>query len=147
MKKCVLLSLLCACFVLQPALADKGKKDKDDKSVDSLIQALNKYAKLVDSVNKAMDYRKGLVKLKGDFAVLNVPEGFKFLNAEQSQYILHDVWGNPEHDEVLGMIFPADKTPFSDSSFVFVVSFEDMGYVKDDDAAKVNYDDLLKEMQ
>lgn len=146
MKKCVLLSFLFACLFVQATFADKGKKEKKDESVDSLVLALNKYAKLVDSVNKAMDYRKGLIKLKGDFAVLNVPENFKFLNAEQSRYIIHDIWGNPERDDVLGMIFPADKTPFSDSSFAFVVTFDDMGYVKDDDAAKVKYDDLLKDM-
>lgn len=147
MKKNIILYLTISLILCSPTFADKGKKGKTDAAVDSVEQAVNKYIHLMDSVNKAMDYRKGLIKLKGDFAMLNVPEGFKFLDAAQSQYILHDVWGNPERDDVLGMIFPTDATPFSDSSFAFVVTFDDMGYVKDGDASKMDYDDLLKDLR
>jgi uncharacterized membrane-anchored protein len=94
-----------------------------------------------------MHYEHGLVKLKGDFATLNIPQNFKFLNAEQSQYIIHDLWGNPQRYDILGMIFPENGGPFKDSSFAFIVSFDDMGYVKDHDASDINYDDMLKDFQ
>jgi uncharacterized membrane-anchored protein len=45
------------------------------------------------------------------------------------------------------MIFPENSTPFTDSSYAFIISYEDMGYVKDDDAKDIDYDDLLKDMQ
>lgn len=45
------------------------------------------------------------------------------------------------------MILPENTTPFTDSSYAFIVSYDDMGYVKDDDAKDINYDDLMKDMQ
>jgi uncharacterized membrane-anchored protein len=45
------------------------------------------------------------------------------------------------------MLFPGAGSPFADSSYAFVITYDGMGYVKDDDADKINYDDMLKEMQ
>lgn len=139
------LSLVILAIVLFNVTSFAGKdKDSSQIAVDKAVQAL----KLMDSVNKAMKYETGLVKLEGGFAQLNVPKGFKFLNAAQSKYVLTDLWGNPKRDDILGIIFPEKATPFvSDSTYAFVVSYEDMGYVKDDDAKDLKYDDLMKEMQ
>lgn len=119
----------------------------NDPKEDSISAELNKYVRFADSVNTALKYETGSIQLSGGFAKLNIPKGFKFLNAEQSKFVLHKVWGNPKRDDILGMVFPEKNTPFSDSSYAFIVSFDEMGYVKDDDASKINYDDLLKEMQ
>jgi len=103
----------------------------------------------VDSVRQAQKYETGLIHLSGDKAELKVPAGFKFLNQGQSKWVLTELWGNPPSaaDNVLGMIFPEDTDPFTQGSYVFVVSFDEMGYVKDDDAEKINYDDMLKNIQ
>jgi uncharacterized membrane-anchored protein len=45
------------------------------------------------------------------------------------------------------MIFPQDSGPFADSSYAFVITYSEIGYVKDEDAGKINYDELLKNMQ
>jgi len=45
------------------------------------------------------------------------------------------------------MIVPADFDPLASAGWAAVLSFDDDGYVKDDDAAKINYNDLLKQMQ
>lgn len=107
------------------------------------------YAKLVDSVKKAEKWETGQIHLSGGKAEINVPKGFKFLNAEQSKYVLTDLWGNPPSvaEGILGMIFPANSDPFDSASYAFIVNFEDIGYVKDHDAEKINYDDLLKQIQ
>lgn len=147
MKKTIFLLLVC---VLTSLLTYAGKGDKKPKAspeIDSATLAINKYLKFADSVNNAMQYKSGLVQLKDADAQLMVPSTFKFLNAEQSQYILHDVWGNPERKDVLGMLFPANGGPFADSSYAFIISFDAMGYVKDDDAKDINYDDMLKDIQ
>lgn len=146
MKKIVLLfSGLLVLNII--ASAQKIREEEAVVANDSLQAEIQAYLDLSDSVINAMKYQQGVITLKGDFAKLNVPAGFKFLDAEQSQYILHDIWGNPERPDVLGMIFPEEGTPYTDSSYVFVISFDDMGYVKDDDAMETDYDELLKQMQ
>lgn len=103
----------------------------------------------VDSVRKAQKFETGLINLPGGKATVDVPKGFKFLNQKQSKWVLTELWGNPPSnaENVLGMIFPEDADPFTDGSYAFVVEYEDMGFVKDDDAEKIDYDDMLKSMQ
>ncbi|HOZ77128.1 MAG TPA: DUF2167 domain-containing protein [Ferruginibacter sp.] len=114
---------------------------------DSAIIALENQLKFIDSVQSSMKYQTGTISLTGGFATLNVPPGFKYLNSDQSNYIITELWGNPAQEGVLGMLFPADGGPFADSSYAFVIKFDGSGYVKDDDADDINYDDMLKEMQ
>jgi uncharacterized membrane-anchored protein len=103
--------------------------------------------KFIDSVDKAMRYETGEIKLSNGIAKLNVPAGFKFLNAEQSKYVLTELWGNPPSESILGMIFPEWAGPNSDSSYAFIVTYQAIGYVKDGDADDIDYDDLLKNTQ
>ncbi len=116
-------------------------------STDAPSEDVIKYLRLMDSVEKAMNYKTGIILLDNGVAQLNVPAGFKYLNKEQSNYIITEIWGNPPQDAVLGMLFPDNGGPFADSSYAFVITYDGMGYVKDDDADKINYDDMLKEMQ
>jgi uncharacterized membrane-anchored protein len=45
------------------------------------------------------------------------------------------------------MIFPANVSPLSESSWGVVITYDESGYVKDNDADSINYDDLLKDMK
>lgn len=119
----------------------------DDDSTAMYLEQFMKIQKLRDSVNGAMKYETGTIQLAGGIAKLNIPKGFKYLGAEQSKYIVHDIWGNPEDDDILGMIFPENGAPVADSSYAFVITFEDMGYVKDNDASKIDYKELLEQYQ
>ncbi|WP_246008876.1 DUF2167 domain-containing protein [Hymenobacter metallilatus] len=101
---------------------------------------------VLDSINGTFHYQTGLVKLPESLGDLTVPQGFRYLDADQSKRLLTQIWGNPD-GESLGMLFPADRGPVSENNWAFVLQYEGMGYVKDDDAADINYDDLLKEMQ
>lgn len=125
----------------------KGGKDPKKESKDSATIALEKEIEFVDSIRNAMKWQTGKITLPNGVVQLNVPDGFKFLNAEQSRFVLHDVWGNPPSKSVLGMIFPAENDPYSDSSFVFVISYEEDGYVKDEDADKIDYNELIKNIK
>jgi len=102
---------------------------------------------MLDSANASMKYETGVIRLTNGIAQLNIPDGFKYLNAQQSQYVLNELWGNPPDKDVLGMIFPEDKGPFSDSLYAFVIHFQPIGYVKDHEAEDIDYDDLLKKIQ
>jgi uncharacterized membrane-anchored protein len=148
MKKFLLLFSMIA--IVAVCYADKGRKgDKKskDKTIDSLTAVLFQEQLFRDSVTKVLHYEKGNITLNGEFATLNIPSGFKFLNPEQSNFVLTDLWGNPPQTGILGMIFPENSDPFTDSSYAFIISFDDMGYVKDKDAGDINYDDMLKDMQ
>src|ERR1044072_4387390 len=114
---------------------------------DSLTNQLLNQLKQMDSVNKAMKYQTGTVKLPNGVAQLNVPKGFKYLNAEQSQYVIHDLWGNPARTDVIGMLFPETGGPYADSNYAFIISYDAMGYVKDEDADKIDYEEMLKNMK
>jgi uncharacterized membrane-anchored protein len=103
--------------------------------------------KMIDSIESSFSYQTGEIKLSNGVAKLNIPQGFKFLNAEQSQYVLSNIWENPPNNKVLGMIFPENAGVLTRGNYVFVITYENDGHVKDDDAAKLDYDDLLKEIQ
>jgi uncharacterized membrane-anchored protein len=113
---------------------------------DSLAILINQL-KFADSVEKAMKYETGTIELSNKVARLNVPASFKFINATQSKYVLTELWGNPPRTDILGMLFPKEGGPLTDNSYAFVITYDELGYVKDDDADKINYDDLLKQMQ
>src|SRR6478735_2011865 len=112
---------------------------------DSLTTQLIQQIKLMDSVNKAMKYQTGTVKLPNGVAQLNVPKGFKYLNAEQSQYVIHDLWGNPARTDVIGMLFPEGGGPYADSNYAFIISYDESGHVEDEEADKIDYDKMMKD--
>ncbi len=101
----------------------------------------------LDSIENSFQYQQGLIDLSNGVAAINVPEGFKFLGSEQSQFVLESLWGNMPDDQVLGMLFPSPMSPLDSTAWAFVVTYEEIGYVKDKDANKIDYDDLLKEMK
>ncbi len=105
------------------------------------------YEAVLDSIEKSFKYEYGVIRLKDGVASINVPEGYKFLGAEQSAYVLSDLWGNPP-SEVLGLLFPEDISPLSDNfTYAVEVTYSEDGYVEDEDAEDIDYDDLLEEMQ
>ncbi|WP_394759443.1 DUF2167 domain-containing protein [Flavobacterium sp.] len=100
-----------------------------------------------DKIEKSLIYKTGKIEFPSGNAILSVPKGFKFLDAKQTQYVLKDLWGNPEDTTVLGSIVPDNKGVMNDNSWLFVINYQEDGYVKDDDANDINYDDLLKDIQ
>ena len=139
MKK-IIPFLIAFIFLSTILYAKKGK--------DSTEILHDRYVKFMDSVDAALHWQSNTtVSIGNGFAKLNIPNGFRYLNPEQSKYVLHDLWNNPPRADVLGMIFPADKGPFDDGMYAFTISFDEDGYVKDDDADKINYDDMLTELQ
>lgn len=61
--------------------------------------------------------------------------------------MLSDLWGNPP-SEVLGLLFPKDTHPISENfTYAVEVTYSEEGYIEDEDAKDINYDELLEEMQ
>lgn len=116
-------------------------------STKSEEQRLNSMISFMDSVTRALRFEQGTVTLPGGIARMKVPANFQYLNKDQSKYIVEDLWGNLPQDDLLGMLFPAGTGPFSDSSYAFIITYRDLGFVKDDDAEDMNYDEVLADMK
>ena len=114
---------------------------------DSLKAAMEIYLRHVDSVEKSMHYQTGKVSIKNGLAELDLPSGFKFLGEDQSKYVIEKVWGNMPQENIVGMLFPIGDTPYTDSSYAFILRYEEVGFVKEDDAEKINYEELPENMQ
>ncbi|MDP4963515.1 MAG: DUF2167 domain-containing protein [Salibacteraceae bacterium] len=126
-------------------------QDFENTDADSLVYdqfySDSIYASFEDSVNNALQYEHGTIDLGDGIATLQVPAGFKYLNPDQSLYVLSTLWGNPP-SPTLGMLFPEDMTPLSDQmTFAIELTYAEEGYVEDDDAEDIDYDDLLEQMQ
>jgi len=99
------------------------------------------------TIASSLKWQTGTITLKNGLAKINLSDNFRFLDHENAEKVLHDLWGNPPDPDNLGMIFATDVGPLDHDRWGIVVSYEEGGYVKDDDAEKINYDDLLKQMQ
>ena len=93
--------------------------------------------------------RDGTHELAGGKARVVIAEGFAFLDAADTKKLLTEVWGNPPDvgAHALGAIVPKGVSPFANESWAAIITYEDEGHVADDDAAAINYTDLMKEMQ
>ena len=93
--------------------------------------------------------KQGEVALPNGLATLKVPEQFFYLDAADSRTVLVDLWGNPPQsaEGTLGMLLPASDGKPDVRDWGAIMSYDDEGYVKDSDADKINYNDLLKQMQ
>lgn len=117
-------------------------QDSEQASTDE-----EKYYAWATELWESIEPQTGEIKLNEARAVLTVPDNFYFLNSADSEKVLVEVWGNPPGQNVLGMLFPAEMTPFDHNSWAVSIEYEEDGYVSDADADKINYDDLLKTMK
>ena len=95
-----------------------------------------------------LKYQQGEINLHGGLARLTVPKEFNYLGPDDAETVLVKLWGNPPASQkTLGLLMPANVTPLSSNCWVVTIEYVEDGYVKDQDAGKINYDDLLKQMQ
>jgi len=108
------------------------------------------YQAYTDSVEKSLTYEYDNIALKEGLASIQVPTGYKYLNGKDSDMILTKLWGNPPsegEDVSLGMLLPENFTPMADSSFAINITYTEEGYIDDEDASDIDYDEMLETMQ
>jgi uncharacterized membrane-anchored protein len=101
----------------------------------------------IAEIENSLNYQTGTIELTACNAKLQTPAGFRFLDAKQSNYVMSDLWGNPKDTTILGLLVPADRGVLAPNSWVFTITFDEIGYVKDNDAENIDYDELLEQMQ
>ncbi len=121
-------TLLCAAA---PAAHAQDEQDAPDPA--AFVQSLH--------------FRSGTIEVPAAKARFNLGPEFQYLDQADARRVLEDLWGNPPDADVLGLVVPRSPSLADDDSWAVVVTYSDDGYVSDEDASKMNYAKLLREMQ
>lgn len=95
----------------------------------------------------SLQYKTGTVNVAKGIAQITIPPGFKFLDAEQSKYIISDVWRQSPQPDLAGMLLPETANPLNKNAYAVVINYEPRGMVKDGDANRIDYDRVLQNLQ
>ncbi len=90
----------------------------------------------------ALQFEEGTVTVGDGLATLELPDGWSYLQGGDARFVVEEVWGNPEDESVIGF-----ASPPGDVSWGVIFSFVGDGHVQDEDAASLDYDELLEEMR
>lgn len=123
------LSLFCCAVVAQ----DAPDAEQPQMTAEEFLQSLNP--------------QKGKITLPNQVASMNLGDDFQYLAPESAERLLVDAWGNPPGNETLGMIIPADVSPLEAEGWGVVITYDEDGYVSDEDADSIDYDELLAELK
>ena len=126
---------LLAAFAFSPSTHADTPDDQPSAKVEAFLKTLHP--------------KTGDVSVPEAQATLKLGNNYSYLGADDAQRVLTQLWDNPPDKEVLGMILPSTdpKVLLNEKSWAVVVTYSSEGHVSDDDAAKIDYDDILKDMQ
>lgn len=94
----------------------------------------------------SLQFSKGDVPIGDGLATLRLGDRFKFLGPADTQKVL-TAWGNPPGSAALGMLMPAELSPFEQTGWAVLVTYREDGHVSDEDAKDLDYAEVLQQMQ
>jgi uncharacterized membrane-anchored protein len=92
------------------------------------------------------NYQTGNIELPNKKATLRLGGNYRYLDPGETNKLLV-AWGNPPDAETQGAIVANDVEPMSEEGWAVILTYVDEGHVDDSDAAKTDYDELLKNMK
>ena len=136
----------------EPGYGDEEQTDSDYDSEDEEVSIENFGLTQEDveafiATDSVVGSTEGSAIIPGANASLRISEGMRFIGASDAQKLLEFYWGNAEDTTVLGALVPADATVMNDIQLAYILYYSGNGYISDDDANDIDYDDLLKDMQ
>jgi uncharacterized membrane-anchored protein len=98
---------------------------------------------------RSLKLQSGNITLPGGIATMAVGTNFAYLDSKDSETFLTKLWGNPPGTgaDTLGMLLPKDADALGANAWAVVIDYDPSGYVSDNDATTIDYDQLLKTMQ
>lgn len=101
-----------------------------------------------NAIARTLKPQHGNIAIAQAHASLDLGEAYDFYSPDDARKILVDIWGNPPEvaDGVLGMVIPAGVSPLS-NTWGAILSYENSGYVADDDAASTDYNEILGQLK
>jgi len=147
-----------SCLVLSPAWAiaqqpaadpapSPGAADAPVSEEEAAAAQAAEIEKAKAAFEASLERRTGKVTMASAHVTLNVPDGFYFLDRSDARDVLVDGWGNPPDSQADGMLFPADTSPIDENAWGVVLTFDETGYISDEDASKIDYDVLIEDMR
>ena len=136
MKSLTAIIALTVAFFL-PARAEKEPSPEQIARFQKKMKAIGE-----------LQYQSGVITLAGGKVKVTLPPEFKYLDSSNAKRVWVDVFGNPPnagHSD--GMIVPKDINFLTGDGWLAELLWKEDGYVKDDDFAKLNFNDMLKELQ
>lgn len=148
MKKVIALLLSFSLVLFSQEASEQSIEEIAEAVESQLTDGQVNYLRAEGKLSEEGIRETGEIKILDGKARLEIPEGYYYLNGENARLLLEDLWGNPPSDiPLLGMIFPDHVTPVDPTAWGVTIEYSADGYVKDKDAEKINYDDLLEDMQ
>lgn len=93
-----------------------------------------------------LSYQQGDVTVGDKLATLHLGNDFRFIGPDHAEKVLV-AWGNPPGSKPLGMIFRQGTSATTEDSWAVIVSYSEDGHIDDEDAADMDYDELLADMK
>lgn len=100
----------------------------------------------VKSDDPVFNYQTGEVVLPNKVATLHLGGSYRYLDPNETEKLLV-AWGNQAGNETQGAIVANDVDPMSGEGWAVILTYSDDGHVDDSDAAKMDFEDLLSDMQ
>jgi len=135
------LGLCAALALLAPGLRAEESDDSE------LTPEQRSYVDGLRTRVESLDPQTGDIPLADGIVTLHVPDDYYYLDPNDSRTVLEDLWGNPPGGEVLGMLFPARYSPLDEDGWAVTVEYFEEGHISDEDAAEIDYGELLTSMQ
>lgn len=142
----LLIGMLCP-FSLTAQLADP---DVEDINAPTEAELIASYTAYTDSIEGTLTFYADTTVVIGDgMAYLDIPTGYRYVSPEDANTVLVGMWGNPPgtSDNSLGMLFPDKYPPSATDGYGIDIDFTEDGYIEDDDAADMDYDELLETLK
>jgi len=96
---------------------------------------------------ESLQLQTGSIDLAGGVAALNIPDTFRYIGPEDAKRFLEEGWGNPDGSGTLGMLLPTETDLFGGEGWGVVITYQEDGYISDEDANEIDYLEMLQSMQ
>ncbi|MEO0650536.1 MAG: DUF2167 domain-containing protein [Planctomycetota bacterium] len=95
----------------------------------------------------SLSFETGSVSVAGGDVTFDLPAGWALLQSRDARRVVEELWGNPPNASILAFVDPPSPAGRLESDFGVIVTLDSSGFVSDEDAAGLDYDDLLRDMQ
>ena len=136
--KPIIAAIAVAAALFLPVQADEKKPSaKETEAIQKAMKAIGE-----------LQYQSGEISLAGGKVKLTLPPEFQYLDPANARKVLVDIFGNPpQSGSTDGMIVPKGINFLMGGGWEAVLKWKDEGYVKDDDFAKIDFNEMLGDLK
>lgn len=135
--KLIIAAIAAAAALFLPARAEPDLSAKEKESIQRAMKAIGE-----------LRYQTGTITLGGGKVKITLPPEFKYLDSADSRKVFVDILGNPPNSgRSDGLIVPANINFLTGAGWLAELVWKEDGYVKDDDFAKTDFNEMLKDLQ